>query len=177
MWILCVCEFELARAHVLDYALAQRADGIGTRPAIIVLSNAHRSRRKSAPASAGYRGSDLSEWPLPTLLRRSDRPREMAALQHVEKGSRRVYVFRIASDNCRKRAVPALTFIAKREPLHGGGDRTFLPGGASRIGGYENAATAGRLNVETARHRSRFRGTAQLRVRARATGGILPVRL
>jgi hypothetical protein len=66
MWLLCVCEFELARAHVLDYALAQRADGIGTRPAIIVVSNARRSRRKSAPASAGYRGSDLSEWPLPT---------------------------------------------------------------------------------------------------------------
>ena len=30
MWLLCVCGLELARAHVLDHALAQRADGIGT---------------------------------------------------------------------------------------------------------------------------------------------------
>jgi hypothetical protein len=78
MWLLCVRGFELARAHVLEYALAQRADGIGTRPTIIVLSNAHRSRRKAAPpqraiaaaiysAMARWRHSGgLSEWPLPT---------------------------------------------------------------------------------------------------------------
>jgi len=35
-----------------------------------------------------------------------------AALGQPEKGSRRAYVFRIASDSCRKLAVPALTFSA-----------------------------------------------------------------
>jgi hypothetical protein len=44
---------------------------------------------------AGFVGiRSLSEWPLPTLLRRSDRPQEMAALQPIEKSSQRAYVFR-----------------------------------------------------------------------------------
>jgi hypothetical protein len=36
-----------------------------------------------------WREGGLSEYPLSTLLRHSDRPQEMAALQPVEKGSRR----------------------------------------------------------------------------------------
>ena len=39
--------------------------------------------------------------------------REKSEMGHNEKNSQRAYVFRIASDSCRRRAVPAVTFSAR----------------------------------------------------------------
>ena len=72
----------------------------------------------SAPGSAVHSlHPAFTSWAWPCVIRMLPafltNAGTMSGWGQDEKNSQRAYVFRIASDSCRKRAVPALTFSAK----------------------------------------------------------------
>jgi hypothetical protein len=93
IWLFCVGGLSW-RAHVLDHALAQRADGIGTHRQLLSevdctsILRAHRPITTFSPSLAaladqsprsGYRGSDLVQWHLCPVLS-SSRARQRTVL-------------------------------------------------------------------------------------------------